>query len=122
MSVHRVLIILGFLLAVQAFAQFEISPDHFDSVETPRANHVKAHKKIKDVHTPLIARKGRQRVPKATGSKEVSSSQAVNAGSRESSTKTNVASHRKPALKTRTVSVLQPIGRSQEASLHDHTD
>ena len=110
MSVHRVLIILSFLLGVPAFAQFEIAPDHFGTVETPPANQVKAHNKIKAVPTAVIARKDKQRLPRAVGSKEVSSSQAVNAGSRKSA---NVASHRKPALKTRTVSVLQPIGRSQ---------
>lgn len=114
MSVPKILIVLSFLLGVPAFAQFEIAPDHFDAVaQTPPANQIKAHNKIKAVPTVVIAGKGQQGLPTATGGKGISSSQAVNAGSRKSSGKTSVASRRKPALKTRTVSVLQPIRRSQ---------
>lgn len=114
MSVLKVLIVLGFLLGVAAFAQFEIAPDHFDAVaQNAPAHQVKAHKKIKAVQTAVIAGNGQQGLPGATAGKEVSSLQAVNAGSRKSSGKTSVASRRKPAPKTRTVSVLQPIRRSQ---------
>jgi len=113
MSVSRVLVVLSFLLGVPAFAQFEVAPDHFDAVgQKSTAQQVKAHTKIKAVQTAVVAQKGQQELPAATGGQQVSSSQAVNAGSRKVSGKTSVASRRKPALKTRTVSVLQPIRRS----------
>lgn len=94
MSGSKALVVLCFLLGVPVFAQFEISPDHFDAdAQKPPAQHSRLHVNV----SPATKRAAsRANVRKAVQPPPGRAGKVASTGSGQ-----------KSLQKTRTVSVLQ---------------
>jgi hypothetical protein len=94
MSGSKALVVLCFLLGVPAFAQFEISPDHFDGdAQKPPAQHSRLHVKVNPATRRAASRANARKTVQPPPAR------AGKVASTESS--------RKSLQKTRTVSALQ---------------
>ncbi|HWX56364.1 MAG TPA: hypothetical protein VN176_17375 [Verrucomicrobiae bacterium] len=120
MSSSKMLIILSFLLGVPAFAQFEVSPDHFDEdAQKPPAQQAKARTKIKltrQTTTSAVAPAQQRTQGQATVTtaqrESVPALQPAAGAKRNTSIAASTRSGRKRLQKPKTVPSLQPVGKS----------
>jgi hypothetical protein len=120
MSRSKMLIILSFLLGAPAFAQFEVSPDHFDEdAQKAPAQQAKAKTKIKLARqTPTSSVAAAQQPTQGQATVPTAQQQAVPvlqpaAGSkRNAGFATAARSSRRRLQRSKTVSSVQPDGKS----------